>query len=84
MYFWEYILFEKPYTFGNIRFFENHVLSINILRKHVLFRKSAFFKEILIFRKYIPFKKSAFFQKTRVGRPIAVFSDEKRIYLVGG
>lgn len=91
-------VFEKLCTFRNIyflkkhvlleiyAFLKNHVLSINIcfLKNHVLFRNSAFFKEILIFRKYIPFKKSAFFQKTRVGRPIAVFSDEKRIYLVGG
>lgn len=72
-------------------FLKNHVLSINIcfLRKHILFRKSAFFEKIFLFRKpelfkkYIPFKKSAFFKKTRVGRPIAVFSAEKRIYLVG-
>ena len=72
-------VFEKLCTFRNIYFLKNHVL----------FRNSAFFEKIFLFRKpelfkkYIPFKKSALFEKTRVGRPIAVFSAEKRIYLVG-
>ena len=78
-------VFEKLCTFRNIYFLKKHVLLeiYAFLKNHVLSINICFLRKPELFKKYIPFKKSALFEKTRVGRPIAVFSAEKRIYLVG-